>query len=99
MPRIVSNKKIVRVQLKVDVWPETRDKLRTMAADTGQSMAMITNLIVKYFLTEIVLEEAVRRSLAEYARKNKDTLKLSKKQKRIIENADPARHDFTKDLL
>ena len=99
MPRIVSNRKIIRVQMKLDVPKETHEKLKAASAATGHSMAVIISLLVEYNLTPTTIEANVRKSLAEYARKNKDELKLSKRQQRIIENGDPSRHEFTKDLI
>lgn len=99
MPRTVSNKRIERVQFKIDLPIETRDKLKEASLATGHSMALIVTMLVKYHLSSIDMEANIRKSLAEYARKNKQELKLSKRQQRIIEDGSPDRHYFTKDLI
>lgn len=85
--------------MKMDVWKETHDKVKEASARTGQSMAQIINLLVRYNLNDIGIEANVRRSLVEFARneKNKKALNLSRRQRKVIENA--VKDEFTKDLL
>lgn len=99
MPRVMSNTFLDRVQMKMDVPRATHEKLKKASAETGYTMATIVCLLIEYNLSPTVIEANIRKSLAAYARKNKDELKLSKRQQRIIENGDPSRHEFTKDLI
>lgn len=93
----LSNKKVDRVQFKLDVWNETRELLRKASDETGYPMAMIVNILVKYYLKPLHIEDDVRRHLAEFARKNREELKLSKRQKKVIEDA--SKYEFTDDLI
>lgn len=97
MAQNVSRSKTERIQLKLDVKPETREALRKAASETGYSMSTIFELLVKYQLVGLHIEEAVRRNLLEFSRRNKEKLNLSKRQKKVIE--DVVRDEFTKDLL
>lgn len=87
MQQDMSNKKARRVQLKLDVTQETKDKLTEASVKTGLSMTLIVQTLIKYYLTPLDIEHDVRRSLAEFSKKNTTELKLSKRQKRILENA------------
>lgn len=94
----MSNQKTERVQLKLDVPREVKDKLEDMSAKTGFPMTLIMTMLVRYYLNSpIDIEHDVRRTLVQVAEQKKKELKLSPRQKRIIQ--DVADTNFTADLL
>ena len=94
----MSNQKTERVQLKLDVPREVKDKLEDMSAKTGFSMTLIMTMLVRYYLNSpIDIEHDVRRTLVQVAEQKKKELKLSPRQKRIIEHV--AETTFTDGLV
>ena len=87
-----------RVQLKFDVPVEVKERFQQVSAETGFSMTQILCMLAKYYLSTLDVEHDVRRMLRQVTSAKKEELKLSKRQKRIIENANVS-DKFTKDLI
>lgn len=88
-----------RSVIKVDVPRRTKDKLEEVAKTTGFSMTLIITMLVEYYLgTPLDVEHDVRRTLVRIAEENKQTLRLTERQKKVIANV-AGDDGFTNELL
>lgn len=90
----MSNKK-EKVQVKFEVPVRIKDKLDEIADKTGFPRTTIFCMLVDYYLTSpLDVEHDVRRALADIIRKNTSELKLTARQKRVIQNATDFINDY-----
>jgi hypothetical protein len=94
----MSTKKVQRVQLKLDVPLDVRDKLKEAAEKTGFSMTQIFSMLVREYCSSLDVSNDMRRVLAKVASRNREQLALTPKQKKVIGN-DILNEKFTKDLI
>lgn len=83
----MSNKK-EKVQVKFEVPVRIKDKLDEMYEQTGFSRTTIFCMLVDFYLTSpLDVEHDVRRALDKLVKQNTNELKLTPRQKRVIQNA------------
>lgn len=97
MPDDMSNSKEDKVQFKVEMPARTRDLLRDASDATGYPMSMIIRLLVEYNLQTLDIDRELRKALKSFAAKHRTELKLTARQKKVIENV--VGDSFTKDLI
>ena len=93
----MSNQKIERVQLKLNVPLSVKDRLQKASHETGYSMVKIITFLVENNLTTLDLNHDIRRALAKVAKNNTSDLKLTAKQKKAIAHA--TGEELTKHLI
>lgn len=94
----MSNKKEERAQMKFDVPQDVRARVQEVSEQTGFNMTTIFCMLVRYYLVSpLDVEHDVRRMLVEVAKKNEKQLRLSKRQKEVID--DVAKTLFTDELI
>ncbi len=94
----MSNRKTDTVSMRIDIPRELYNKVVAAASELSMPMTSIIQMLVRYHLSSLDLEHNTRAALKAIAIKNKQELKLSARQKRIIENV-AVDDGFTNDLL
>lgn len=88
-----------RAVIKVDVPQRIKDKLEDVCIKTGFSMTLVVQMLVDFYLgTPLDVEADVRRALVKVAEENKQRLRLTERQKKVIANV-ASKDGFTDDLL
>lgn len=97
MRKRVSNKKVDHIQFKIMLPPATRDALRGAADATGYPMSRILQALIDNHLSTLDMDKELRTHLRNFAKKNRVELKLTLKQKKVLQDVTGDR--FTDDLL
>lgn len=94
----MSKEKVERVQMKMNIRATVKQRLEELSNVTGFPMVKIVEMLVTYYGNPLDVEHDMRRMLKEALERNKQELKLTRRQKKVIED-NVTNRQFTKDLI